>query len=282
VSKVDIRELKTWIGRSESQRDYLSPSPAARLAATLDSECAELKTLPPLYHWLYFLPSCRHSALGLDGHPALGLFLLPLSLPRRMWAGSRLKFIRPMRIGEELIRTTSIVDVSLKEGRSGELVFVSLRHVFATCHEELVLEEFQDLVYRDHPRPNEETPGQIAPVMAACTRQIHPDPMLLFRYSALTFNTHRIHYDTPYATQVEGYPGLVVQAPLVATLLLQHLSEQIPVSRLVAFEFRAVRPLFANAPFTLCSTLEEDGRHFRLWSQNAAGELCTTAKAGIE
>src|SRR6185437_4594407 len=190
-------------------------------------------------HWLFFLPAYRQSDAGPDGHALKGGFLPPIELPRRMWAGSRLEFARPLRVGSEVTRTSTISDVAVKEGRSGRLVFVTVRHEVSDAGG-LVLSDEHDIVYRG------EAALAAAPVAApageAWRREIRPDPVLLFRYSAVTFNSHRIHYDHPYATRVEGYPGLVVHGPLIATLLVDLFRRERPRERIARYAFRASRP----------------------------------------
>lgn len=275
--------LQQWMGRQERQHDVLVPTPLNALAATLDRPDAAYLAgakVPPLWHWLYFLPLARQSVIGADGHPERGGFLPPVTLPRRMWAGGRLSFYSALPVGAEVLRTSTILDVSQKSGRSGELVFVKLCHELAVAGEVVVREE-QDIVYRDHPQP-EEAPAapQPAPRDAHWVRSVTPDPVLLFRFSALTFNGHRIHYDRPYAQQEEGYPGLVVQGPLIATLLMNLLRDQRPHVEIAAFSFRAVRPLFDLRPFNVCGRVNEDAS-VQLWAEDADGFLCMDARAEL-
>ena len=263
--------LEEWIGRTESRSDVITPVPVGALAATLDRDDPPPQpgdALPPLWHWLYFLPAPRQSELGPDGHAKRGGFLPPVSLPRRMWAGGRFEFHRPLRIGDSITRNSRIIDIKHKQGRTGELVFVLVRHEISNP-QGLALTEEHDIVFRDISRSVAPPP---APTDAMWQRVIHPDDVLLFRYSALTFNAHRIHYDRRYTTEVEGYPGLVVHGPLIATLLLdlhRRSQPQAPVNR---FEFRAVSPLYDTAPFTVC------GNPNHLWAQNASGALAMQAQ----
>lgn len=281
---VNLDVLRQWIGKTETKDDTLTAVPVAALAATLDRDDPPPRPgdeLPPLWHWLYFLPIARHGELCPDGHPRRGGFLPPVPLPRRMWAGSRFEFFHPLRVGETIRRVSQIVDVSLKEGRSGRLVFVRVRHSVEN-EEGVALSEEQDIVYREAPRPGETAPApKAAPEDVSWRREIVPDPVLLFRYSALTFNGHRIHYDHPYTTQVEGYPGLVVHGPLTATLLIDLLRRNLPAARLERFSFRAVRPLFAPLPFTLCGKLESDGKTVTFWTRDAEGWVTMEATAAI-
>ena len=274
--------LRDWIGRSESRTDTLGASPVAALSATLDRDDpapAPGTPLPPLWHWLYFTPQTRASALGEDGHARRGGFLPPVPLPRRMWAGGRLDFRQPLRVGETVTRVSTIKDVTIKEGRSGSLVFVCVRHEFSNA-QGLALAEEHDIVYRDAPRPGAVPPAPTpAPADAQFRREIVPDPVLLFRYSALTFNGHRIHYDRRYVTEVEGYPGLVVHGPLIATLLLDLLRRALPGATVRHFVFKAVRPTFDLHPFAVCGRVQ--GQTVELWCQDHEGWLTMQATAGI-
>ena len=278
---IDIDHLRSWIGRQEVLHDSIGRFPVAALAATLDRDDAEPQpgdALPPLWHWLYFLPRARQSQLGPDGHPKRGGFLPPVDRPRRMWAGGRLTFPGTLRIGDAVSRTSTVADVAMKEGRSGPLVFDLVRHEIAGPEGVAVTEE-QDIVYRGMPIPGEAPPApRPAPAGAAWRRAIVPDDVLLFRYSALTFNGHRIHYDRRYVTQEEGYPGLVVHGPLLATLLAE-LARCNTGRRLTGFRFRALSPVFDVAPFAVCGRTE--GTHAALWACRADGSLAMEADASL-
>ncbi|TMH65758.1 MAG: acyl-CoA dehydrogenase [Betaproteobacteria bacterium] len=205
-----FEDLRRWIGKTVAAEDHVTATPACALAATLDREIAfnAGDPLPPPWHWLYFLTMEPLSDAGPDGHPKRGGFLPPVPLPRRMWAGSRMTFLRPLRVGDAIRRESRIADVNVKEGRSGTLVFVTVRHEITRNAESLLVDE-HDIVYRDLQKADTNAPvPRMAPNDHAWIREIHPTPVLLFRYSALTFNSHRIHYDFPYVTGVEGYPGL--------------------------------------------------------------------------
>ena len=279
---VDIANLRSWIGRSDTSGDSVTPAPLRALTATLDRDdapCAAGDAIPPCWHWLYFLPTARQSELGPDGHPQRGGFLPPVPLPRRMWAGSRIRFLAPLRVGQVIERRSRIEDVRLKEGRSGALVFVIVRHE-VRADGGLAIDEEHDIVYRDDPKPGEPAPRSVAaPDDAQWTRQIVPDDVLLFRYSALTFNGHRIHYDRRYETAVEGYPGLVVHGPLIATLLLDLLRRDLPDAQVTAFSFKAMQPIFDIAPFTLCGRRE--GGQVKLWARTPEGHLAMDAGATL-
>jgi 3-methylfumaryl-CoA hydratase len=279
---IDIAYLKTWIGRRETARDMITPVPVAALSATLDREDPPPlpgMALPPLWHWLYFLPTVRQSELGADGHALRGGFLPPVKLPRRMWAGGRLRFHAKLRVGEMVSRHSRIADVALKEGRSGRMIFVLVRHEI-TGDSGLALTEEHDIVYRDAATSDAAPPApRPAPAEAVWRREIVPDDVLLFRYSALTFNGHRIHYDRRYVTGEEGYPGLVVHGPLIATLLLDLLRRHSP-GTVTAFNFRAIKPLFDTAPFTVCGAPKPDGGAL-LWAQDETGAVAMEAEATL-
>lgn len=285
---IDIDHLQTWIGRRELRQDEATLVPLQALSATLDRDEAWARgdAIPPLWHWLYFLPLHRQSAIGPDGHAQRGGFLPPVPLPRRMWAGSQLRFLEPLRAGQPIERVSTIQDVRLKEGRSGALVFVKVRHDIS-AQGVPVIEEFHDIVYRAEPAPGEApAPVRSAPQPSSLqgpmwSRRITPDDVLLFRYSALTFNGHRIHYDRRYVTQVEGYPGLIVHGPLIATLLLDLLRRERPEARVSAFEFRAVSPIFDVAPFEVCGGLTAPGQA-ALWALTPQGHLAMEATARFD
>jgi 3-methylfumaryl-CoA hydratase len=286
---LDIERLRGWIGRREQHSDVISAAPAMLMAATLDRDDPVPQpgdVLAPPWHWLYFLPAAPMSRVGPDGHPARGGFLPPVPLPRRMWAAGRLGLHQPLRIGEAVQRTSEIADVQFKQGKTGALVFVKVRHAVTRGDGIACITEEQDIVYRDDPRPGAPAaPTQNAPADAVWTRELTPDPVLLFRFSALTFNGHRIHYDRPYATGIEGYPGLVVHGPLIATLLLDHLrrvvDEHRPGRRIASFDFRAQRPAFDGSPLRLCAAPLDADNAVHLWAQDASGALCMDARARL-
>jgi 3-methylfumaryl-CoA hydratase len=279
----DLDRWRGWVGREETAEDVIGLDRVAAMQALLDRD-EGLKSgdpLPPLWHWLYFWQAAAQSALGPDGHAARGEFLPPIALPRRMWAGSRLSFPRPLPIGAAVTRRSTIASVEVKQGRSGRLAFVTVRHAIADQGSgggAICIEEEHDIVYREAPRgdrppPEDEPAPQLAPAAAAWRREIRPDPVLLFRYSALTFNGHRIHYDRPYVTGVEGYPGLVVHGPLLATLMVDLVRRERPRERIAAFQFRARAPIFDSAPFTVAGAPSRDGESAALWVAGPKGEL---------
>jgi len=280
---VTAAEFQAWVGKTETRTDQITSMPVAALSATLDIDASAPRPgdmVPPLWHWMWFLPIHKQSELGPDGHAKTGDFLPPVPLPLRMWAGGRFEFHHPLRVGQTYTRTSRILDVQQKEGRSGPLIFVIVRHEIAYA-EGIALSEEQDIVYRDNATADQvgTAATQPAPSDAAWERVVQPDDVLLFRYSALTFNAHRIHYDRRYATEVGGYPGLVVHGPLIATLLLDLIRRNLPNATVEHFAFRAVNPLFDTEPFVLCGKPESDGKTVSLWARDTAGGLATTATA---
>lgn len=277
----DLDHLRNWIGRRETRTDHAAAWPAIALTATLDREDAAPVTgtpLPPGWHWLYFLEAKRASELGPDGHPKRGGFLPPVPLPRRMWAGGRIEFKHPVKVGDALVRDSEIIAVESKHGKSGALVFVTVRHTVTAAGEIATVEE-HDIVYREAARPGEAPPpGKPAPGTATWRREIAPDPVLLFRFSALTFNGHRIHYDLDYCRHEEKYPGLVVHGPLQTILLLDlcRRHEKRPVTRL---EYRALHPVFHTEKFTVNGNPASDGSKADLWTANAAGVYAMSGTA---
>jgi len=250
-------DLSAWVGREAQDEDRIDARTARALAATLDQDASPLVAgapLPPLWHWVYFTPHVPASEIGPDGHPRRGGFLPPVELPNRMWAGGRLAFVQPLHIGDAAQRRSRILRCERKSGRAGDLVFVTVEHRITARGGVAVVEE-HDIVFR-HPAPRGvPLAGEAAGATAEFRRSVHPDPVLLFRYSALTFNGHRIHYDHPYATQVEGYPGLVVHGPLTATLLLEAFRAAHPQRHVKRFAYRAVGPLFDSDDFDVCGRI---------------------------
>ena len=283
LAEPSAADLARWVGRTERRADRVTPVPLAALAATLDRDeppPTEGSAIGPLRHWLYFLPLAPTRELGPDGHPRRGGFLPPVPLPRRMWAGGRLEFRRPLRVGDMIERTSRIASVETKQGKSGALVFVLVRHEIVAADELAIVEE-HDIVYREAPHPGDPAPAKkTAPADPEWKRDVVPSDVLLFRYSALTFNGHRIHYDRRYVTTEEGYPGLVVHGPLIATLLADLARDRVAPAALATFSFRAVSPLFDVAPFAVCGKREAGGG-VRLWAQSADGQLAMEASATV-
>ncbi len=274
MTKNDAEDWHPWIGRTETHEDIIDPVRARAMQATLDDPNAPLQAgapLPPLWHWLYFWSAKPQATLGPDGHAARGGFLPPIDLPRRMWAGSRVDFHGPLSLGAQASRRSSIADIRFKEGRSGRLAFVTVRHEVWVA-DTLCLTDEHDIVYREAARAGDAPPSrEAAPGDAPWLREWRPDPVLLFRYSALTFNGHRIHYDHPYATGVEGYPGLIVHGPLLATLMAELARAERPASDIVRFEFRALSPIFDTAPFTVAGRPENAEGSAEVWVADPEG-----------
>ncbi|KKL36034.1 acyl-CoA dehydrogenase [Burkholderia contaminans FFH2055] len=272
--------LDAWLGKTETLGDDITAFPLNALAATLDRPSPG-DVVPPMWHWLYFLPVAPLAEVGPDGHPKRGGFLPPVPLPRRMWAGGRLTFHAPLRTGRRATRESTIENIEDKTGRSGRLVFVTVQHRIE-CDGALCVEEEHDIVYRDAPQPGSPAPKPVAaPGGETRSRTIAADAVMLFRYSALTFNGHRIHYDRSYVTQEEGYPGLVVHGPLIATLLVDLVHRERPDATLASFAFRAVRPTFDGEPFTLCGKPSDDGQTIELWAKDRDGWLTMQATATL-
>lgn len=274
---MDTDEFRGWIGRTEDVQDIVTQAPLRMLRATLDLPPDPAPdTLPPLWHWLYFLPGAMQSELGPDGHPRRGGFLPPVALPRRMWAGGQLEFFHPLRVGDAIARTSTIEDVTVKSGRSGELCFVRVRHDVRSPRG-LALREFHDIVYRPEAAPGASLPAYENAAHAQWCERVVPDDVLLFRYSALTFNGHRIHYDRRYATQVEGYPGLVVHGPLLATLLAGLAGRRFDGRTAASFTFRALKPVFDLHPFDVCGT-GTGADAAELWIRDVQGHVALSAQ----
>ncbi|PKU21630.1 FAS1-like dehydratase domain-containing protein [Telmatospirillum siberiense] len=269
--------FKAWIGRSDCHDEVIAARPLAGLSACLDRNDPsprEGDAVPPGWHWLYFLPTYKTSEGGEDGHAKLGASLPPIPLPRRMWAGGRLSFYYPLRVGDRARRITTVKDVAVKTGRSGQLAFVTVEHEIFGAQGLAIVEE-HDIVYRESNGAAGASPPA-APVKARFSRLIHPTPLLLFRYSALTYNGHRIHYDRGFCGE-EGYPGLVVHGPLTATLLLDLVRDNCPNRRIASFQFRAVSPLFDTDDYTVNGKMVRDGAD--LWAASPMGALAMTAQA---
>jgi 3-methylfumaryl-CoA hydratase len=273
----------SWIGREEEQSERILGSVVKAMAATLDLERAPQagEALPPGWHWLFFNPVVRRSALGADGHPGRGGFLPPIELPRRMWAGSRIRYLADVPVETQATRRSRILKIENKVGKHGSLSFLTLEHTIS-CEGTCCIREEQDIVYRDAippaaldapaPQPHDGVPQW--------SRSFEPDTALLFRYSALTFNAHRIHYDQVYARGEEGYADLVVHGPLTATLLQQFALEHGGGRALAGFDFRGVTPLFVGRPFRLEGRRAQDDT-LLLWARGPEGELAMSATAAL-
>jgi 3-methylfumaryl-CoA hydratase len=275
--EVDLDHLRKWIGMTEERLDQVTQSPLVRMSATLDRDDTYPQpgdAVPLLWHWLYFLPAEKRSNLKEDGHGKLGGFMPPVPLPRRMWAGSRLDHIKPLRVGENIRRISKIKDVTYKQGRSGKLVFVLVHHEIYG-EDGLAIHEEHDIVYREMPAPG--TPAVTDPATRPppeepkWTWTVTPDIALLFRYSALIFYAHRIHYDHEFTTGVEGYPGLIVHGPLLATLMLELCRREMPEAQFSKFEFRAQSPIFMDHPFVVAGGPSADGKSANIWVSDPNG-----------
>jgi 3-methylfumaryl-CoA hydratase len=277
----NLDHLKDWIGKTETKHDVATAWPVAAMAATFDRDDPEPRTgdaVAPGWHWLYFLEAKPASELGADGHPKRGGFLPPVPLPRRMWAGGRIEFKRPLRVGDALRRDSEILAVEPKQGKSGNLVFVTVRHTVHTAGEVAVVEE-HDIVYRDAAKATDPPPqAKAAPSSAQWRREIAPGPVMLFRFSALTFNGHRIHYDLDYVHDEEHYPGLIVHGPMQTLLMLDlcRRNEQRPVRKL---DYRAQHPVFHTEPMTINGNPATDGSKIDLWTANGAGSYAMVGTA---
>ncbi|MBR0782175.1 FAS1-like dehydratase domain-containing protein [Bradyrhizobium iriomotense] len=273
-------DWQAWVGRKETIREQIAPDRVAALGATLGIEGhhAAGGPLPPGWHWIFFNRFVPRHELGTDGHPKRGGFLPPVSLPRRMWAGGRLTYHKPLTIGGEGVRESTILKVEAKSGRAGQLVFVTVSHSIS-CDGAVCITEEQDIVYREAAAPGSPAPAATpAPQEATWSEEFRPDTVLLFRYSSLTSNGHRIHYDQAYAQAEENYPDLVVHGPLTAALL-QGFAERHAGKPLKSFEFRGVSPLFVSSAFRLEG--KGDASALDLWASGPDGALAMRAAAQV-
>lgn len=280
---MDLGTYQPWLGKSEEQTQAADLWPVRGLLAALDeSTPVRAGDLAPLLsQWLYFGPTVPQSLIAEDGHPQRGGFLPPVALPRRMWASSDIVFKRRMTVGQAVHKTARIADISLKEGGSGPLVFVKVANAYATEAGEVLLEETQTLVYRDQPNGDEPAPpAKRAPAVADWSEPVQTNEAMLFRYSAVTFNAHRIHYDRPYATAVEGYPDIVVQGQLTATLMLRALVRAHPDRDVASFSFRGVKPLFCGETFHVEGAVTNAG-HVDLWARDDDNVVRMSGKAEL-
>ncbi len=279
---LSTQEFDEWKGREETALSHTAVAPIEALLATLDHDAGTPRpgdALPPLGHWLFFWPAVSQSGLGEDGHPARGGFLPPVPLPSRMWAAGRVRFHRDLPLGVDVVRRSSIRDIAVKSGRMGELVFVTVDHeIRADSEQTIAIQEEQTIVYLEAPAPGAaQAPGKAAPVDSAFEHSVTPNSAMLFRYSALTFNSHRIHYDQPYVTGVEGYPGLIVHGPLTATLLIDLFRREHTGTEIAEFSFRAMSPAFADRRLTVAGKPDDETGNFSLWAKNDDGDLIMQA-----
>lgn len=274
--------LQTWIGRQEIDTDIIHTRQARLMQALLDHDPAlqDGDPLPPLWHWVYFPVPAQPRQMGVDGHLKPGGFLPPVDLPRRMWAGGRATFTSPVRLGETIHRTSTIKSVDVKSGRSGQLCFVTVQHDFAGGDGAIRFSEQHDIVYRDQPAPDAPPPEPAPPPQDAdWSETFTPTSVLLFRFSALTYNGHRIHYDRDYARTEEGYPGLVFHGPLTVTLLTDRAIGRMPGRTLEHLSYRAMSPLFDTYPFTLNGKHDDSGDSMRIWAETPEGGLAMDVTA---
>jgi 3-methylfumaryl-CoA hydratase len=270
TDKPDLDHLRQWIGRSTQASDIITAQLTKGLRATLFLPIEEPKAgdaAPFTVHWCLAQPVFPMSELGPDGHPARGGFLPPVPLPRRMWAGGEIEFLDTLRVGDEVTRTSRIADVTMKTGSTGVLCFVSVDHLVTTSRGAAIRER-HDIVYRDVSAAPSAPARPAAPPPPAQHRETHmADPVLLFRYSALTFNGHRIHYDRDYVTKVEGYPGLIFHGPMQAALLVEFAAKLHGGAAPKKFSYRGVQPLFEGSAFSV--NANEAGAGMELWTANS-------------
>jgi len=273
-------DFSDWIGKSETEHGFASAYPADYFTGTLDradGPFADGDPLPPAWHYFYFHELVALAETGPDGHRAKGHFMPPLPFPRRMWAGSKMQFESPIRIGEKLRKVITIADIAVKEGKSGGLCFVTTTEEVFGEDDRSTTVETRTQVYRDAADPNAPPPApRPAPAEAVWSRTIHPSAVLLFRYSALTMNSHRIHYDKDYVRDEEGYPGLLVHGPLTMTMMLDLFRREMPEATLKTLDLRAISPVYDTMDFTVHGAPGEDGTA-KLWAMTGDGALAMSA-----
>jgi 3-methylfumaryl-CoA hydratase len=268
------------LGRESQDEAVLIPGPADRLTAALDMPESPYQlgdALPYAWHWMYFLSAPPLSALGSDGRGGKGELLPAFEGLNRMWAGGALTFQRPLRIGARVQRQSKVVSLEDKQGRSGRFVLASVEHRLSDAAG-VAQTERHDIVFRERKPQSALPPGETSKTAAQFKRTLTPDEVLLFRFSALTYNSHRIHYDWPYTTKTEGYPGLIVHGPLTALLLLNAIRRSVVAMPLVGFEYRAVRPMFCGNPMTICAAPTDDQRGLEVWAEDHEGFVAMRGK----
>jgi 3-methylfumaryl-CoA hydratase len=280
-----LGDFAAWIGREEIRHGVAVAGYADALAATLDRDdppFTDGDPVPPGWHWIFFPEAVRMSEVAPDGHEKPGRFLPVLPLQRRMWAANRMRFLRALRIGERITRRARIAAITPKEGGTGKLIFVTVAFEIAGADGRIATEEEQTYVFRGPADPSAPQPAPRKPPGGAeWRRTVTPDAVLLFRFSALTMNSHRIHYDQPYVTREEGYPGLLVHGPLTQVLLVDLLRRERPDARLDSFAVRAVSPLYSGDRVTFEGVPGADGRSAILWAVGPSGGLAMTAEAAF-
>jgi len=283
MNQINIEQLNQWLGREQLIEATISVETANLMEATLNRPLSLAKgdDLPPAWHWLYFHEGVRPDSLGVEGHPELGGFMPPVSFgtqepPRRMWAGGTFTFEQPLRLGDRATKRSTIKSITPKQGRTGGLVFVVVEHEIRVANQRCLLEE-QTVVYREPVQgESKAVVASPAPDDGEFVAHYQPDPILLFRYSALTFNGHRIHYDVDFCREHEGYPGLVVHGPLTATLILDLFYHKFPERKIAGFEYRGRSPLFNPHPFAVHG--KEDGL---AWATNHEGGLAMSGQISL-
>lgn len=278
-----MTNVMDWIGKQEVVTEVLDPQRAVQFATTINKPltCVAGEALPSLWHWMVCVTAVPIDQIGRDGHPKKGLFLPPVELPRRMWAGGRFRFSQALTLGEQITRTSTIKDIKYKSGRSGELAFVTVSHDYKGNQGGHITEE-HDIVYREDPNTDSHAPApEVVVDETPCDWQqsYAAHPVQLMRYSALTFNGHRIHYDRDYAA-FEGYAGLVVHGPLIATYMLELVREHMPAARVAEFSFRALRPIIDINPFSVHASV--DGKRVNLWAKDHLGQRAMQGEAVLD
>ena len=283
MSQIDIAHLRTWIGKTLVDEDDIALRHARLMAATVDlpdpTRIQEGAALPPLWHWIYFLEGLAPGELGRDGHPARGGFLPPVPLPNRMWAGGRVKFLKPVPIGSRVRKVSSILKVDHKVGRSGDLVFVTVLHELKSLADELLVREEHDIVYKSATAPAATQANVAEASPAPFSKAFTPTSTTLFRYSALTFNGHRIHYDLDYCRNIEGYSNLVIHGPLNATLLAGF-AEEIGGKKVREFNYRGLSPALLGETITFSA--QTNGDRVQLAATLGSGVRSMEAEALLE
>ena len=260
-TKVDIDHLRKWIGKIDNVTDYVTPIVEQRYRATLNMDIGNPKDGDPVtsgLHWMLGWNLVKNDELGVDSHPALGEFLPPVPLPRRMWAGSEIKVLKPIRVGDKVIKQSTVADIQVKEGRTGLLCFVTAKYNFLV-NDEVTINEKHNIVYRDISKSGGGSGySKEIPEKADLSEKIFMHPTILFRYSAIGFVGHRIHYDHPYTVNEENYPGLIVHGPLQATYLLRA-AEKLMGKQVKSFTHKVMAPVFANSEYMVGVDKMDDG-----------------------
>jgi len=260
-TKVDIDHLRKWIGKIDNVTDYVTPIVEQRYRATLNMDIGNPKDGDPVtsgLHWMLGWNLVKNDELGVDSHPALGEFLPPVPLPRRMWAGSEIKVLKPIRVGDKVVKQSTVADIQVKEGRTGLLCFVTAEYNFLV-NDEVTINEKHNIVYRDISKSGGGSGySKEIPEKADLSEKIFMHPTILFRYSAIGFVGHRIHYDHPYTVNEENYPGLIVHGPLQATYLLRA-AEKLMEKQVKSFTHKVMAPVFANSEYMVGVDKMDDG-----------------------